>query len=87
MVVVTLNFLYGELCFVAELANDLFCVLPLHCLTVVAIVSFLLRNLLKSIASQVKTCVAFIAVKHLVRIVVKTAETNFTVSLEKFFVV
>ena len=50
----------------------------------VAVVGLLLGHLRESVAGEVETGVAGVAVQHLVRVVVVTAETNLAVRLEKF---
>lgn len=87
MVEMALDLFDGEFGFVAELADYFLDVLFLYGFAVVTEIGLLFGKFLKTVASQVKAGVAFIAVENLVGIVVETAEAYFTISLKEFFIV
>jgi len=85
MVEMSGDLLDWEVGFVTKLANHLFSILPSRVSTAVTKVGFFLRDFLESVARQMKTCVAGVAIEHLVGVVVETAETDFTVGFKKLF--
>lgn len=86
MVEVTLEFLDGEVGLVAELAGDLLVVELLLVPAAVAVVDFLLGDLLEAVAGEVEAGVAVVAVEHLVGVVVEAAEADLAVRLEQLLV-
>lgn len=83
MVKVTLQLLDGKLCLSAELAADRLQVVPLLYPTTVTIVNFLTGDFLQSIASEVKTRIARIAVQNLIGVIVEAAEADLAICLKK----
>ena len=81
-----LNLFNWKLSFVAELTYY-FLGFLLHSFAIIAEVCFFLRNFLKSVACKMKTGIAFVTVENLIRVVVEAAEANFTVCLEKLFII
>jgi hypothetical protein len=80
----SLNFFHGELGFAAELAKQTPTVLLPDRPAVVAVVGFIFRQLLESVAGEVEAGVAAVTVEHLIRVIVEAAEAYFTIRLEKF---
>lgn len=93
MIKVPINLFYRKIRFAANLARDLF---PFRVFSVFILFSqsstwitkilFNIRNSMHSIARKMKTCVAHVAIKNLIGIIIKTTKTNFTVSLKILFV-
>lgn len=54
--------------------------------TTVAKILFLIWNLMQSITSKMETCIAHITIKDLIRVIIKTTETCFTICLEKLVI-
>lgn len=84
MVVVSLYLFHGKFRLIAELTNQLATIFLLNSSAIVTIVCFILWKFLQTIACQVKTCIAIVTVKDLIRIIVEATKTYFTISLEKF---
>ncbi len=82
MVEVAVEVFDGEVGAAAELADHLLGELLLLEAAALAVVDVLLGDLLQSVARQVKTRVALVAVQHLVRVVVEAAEAYLAVGFE-----
>jgi hypothetical protein len=82
VVEVALKLLDGEVGAAAELAAHLLGEFLLLEAAALAVVDVLLGDLLQSVAGQVETCVALVAVQHLVGVVVEAAEADFAVGFE-----
>lgn len=85
MIEVPVDLFYGKVSFVAELTNHPFGIFLFHKTAAITIVGFFFRDLLKAVASQMKTRVTEITIEHLVGVIVETAKTYFAVSFKKLF--
>lgn len=85
MIEASLYVLDGELCFVAELAVNFFDVFLFLEFAAIAVVDLFVGDLLQSVAGQVETGVAAVAVQDLVGVVVETAEADLAVGFEELF--
>ena len=85
MIEASLYVLDGKLCFVAELAVNFFNVFLFLEFAAIAVVDLFVGDLLQSVAGQVETGVAAVAVQDLVGVVVETAEADLAVGFEELF--
>lgn len=90
MIKVPINLFDRKVWFTTYLAryfsDIVFCfIVFFNCCTAVTKILFILRHFMQSITSQMKTSVAQVTVKNLIRIRIKTAKTYFTISLKKLF--
>ena len=93
MIKVPINLFYRKIRFATNLARDLFSfrvfsefILFSQSSTRITKILFNIRNSMHSIARKMKTCIAHVAIKNLIRIIIKTTKTYFTVSLKIFLV-
>lgn len=83
----SLKLLDGKAGLATQLAHDLAHLFLFLILTAITVVLILLRYFSQSIASQMETCIALVAIEHLIAVVIQTAEANLTVRLEQFLTV
>jgi hypothetical protein len=82
----TINLLYWEVRLAAELTIHLFVVISFLKFTAITIINFFLGNFLQAVASQMKTCIARIAVQNLIRLIIEATKADFTISFEYFLI-
>ena len=91
MVIMSVNFLNWEIRFAAYLAGDfpyvVFSFLVfLDGSAPVTKVLLVLRYFMESVAGKMEACVTHVTVKNLIRIRIKTTETDLTIGFKKLFV-